>query len=177
MGSKPVLGSGPERTESGKPNHNIILRYYVGSILGLVRDGSSWRLDPMMSTRDIDHEVSPRGDGNVVSIELSLLYRWHAAVSEPEEWTEKTFCGVDERARGLSERFTANARRGMNPGPDVKKWTSGGLKRSANGRFADADVARILQNATAAPAHAFVARGTPEVLHVVELLGTEQGRG
>ncbi|KAH9033668.1 hypothetical protein EDB84DRAFT_1596280 [Lactarius hengduanensis] len=106
----------------------IILRYYVGSILGLVRDGSSWRLDPMML---------------VVSV----------------------------------KDFTANARRGMNPGPDVKKWTSGGLKRSANGRFADADVARILQNATAAPAHAFAARGTPEVLHVVELLGTEQGRG
>ncbi|KAH9011932.1 hypothetical protein EDB85DRAFT_2224654 [Lactarius pseudohatsudake] len=174
----------------------IILRYYVGSILGLVRDGSSWRLDPMMSTRDIDHEVSPRGDGNVVSIELSLLYRWHAAVSEPEEWTEKLFVesmkGVDMKTVGhfldfstfgdlklvvSVKDFTANARRGMNPGPDVKKWTSGGLKRSANGRFADADVARILQNATAAPAHAFVARGTPEVLHVVELLGTEQGRG
>jgi len=26
----------------------VILRDYVGSILGLVRDGSSWRLDPLM---------------------------------------------------------------------------------------------------------------------------------
>ncbi|KAH9010472.1 heme peroxidase, partial [Lactarius pseudohatsudake] len=90
----------------------IILRDYVGSILGLVRDGSSWRLDPLMSTRDIDHEVSPRGEGNVVSIEFNLLYRWHAAVSEPdEEWTEKLFA---------DEGFTANARRAMNPGPDVR---------------------------------------------------------
>ncbi|KAH9175686.1 heme peroxidase [Lactarius sanguifluus] len=158
----------------------IILRDYVGSILGLVRDGSSWRLDPLMSTRDIDHEVSPRGEGNVVSIEFNLLYRWHAAVSEPdEEWTEKLFAesmkGVDMKTVSVKD-FTANARRAMNPGPDVKKWTFGGLKRSANGRFADADLARILQNATAAPAHAFGARGTPEVLRVVELLGIEQGR-
>jgi hypothetical protein len=49
------------------------------------------------------------------------------------------------------------------------------LKRT-NGRFADADLARILQNATAAPAGAFGARGTPEVLRVVELLSIEQGR-
>jgi hypothetical protein len=45
-----------------------------------------------------------------------------------------------------------------------------------NGRFADADLARILQNATAASANAFGARGTPEVLRVVELLSIQQGR-
>lgn len=50
--------------------------------------------------RDIDHEVSPRGEGNVVSIEFNLLYRWHATVSEPDvEFTEKLFAkemqGVD----------------------------------------------------------------------------------
>lgn len=49
------------------------------------------------------------------------------------------------------------------------------LKRT-NGRFADEDLARIIQDATAAPAGAFGARGTPEVLRVVELLSIEQGR-
>ena len=49
------------------------------------------------------------------------------------------------------------------------------LKRT-NGRFADADLARILQDATATSARAFGARGTPEVLRVVELLSIEQGR-
>jgi hypothetical protein len=44
------------------------------------------------------------------------------------------------------------------------------------GRFSDADLARILQNATEASAGAFKARGTPEVLRVVELLSIEQGR-
>jgi len=31
-----------------------ILRDYVGAILGLARDGSSWRLDPLMVNRDDD---------------------------------------------------------------------------------------------------------------------------
>jgi prostaglandin-endoperoxide synthase 2 len=44
------------------------------------------------------------------------------------------------------------------------------------GRFRDADLAKILQNATAAPASAFKARGTPEVLRIIEILSIEQGR-
>jgi linoleate 10R-lipoxygenase len=55
--------------------------------------------------REIDHEVSPRGEGNVVSIEFNLLYRWHSAVSEPDvELTEKLFAesmkGVDMKTVG-----------------------------------------------------------------------------
>ena len=42
--------------------------------------------------RDLDHEVAPRGEGNVVSIEFNLLYRWHATVSEHDtKWTEEEF--------------------------------------------------------------------------------------
>lgn len=42
--------------------------------------------------RDIDHEFSPQGEGNVVSVEFNLLYRWHATLSEQDtEWTEKEF--------------------------------------------------------------------------------------
>ena len=32
----------------------VILRDYVGAILGLVRDGSPWRLDPLMVNRKDD---------------------------------------------------------------------------------------------------------------------------
>jgi linoleate 10R-lipoxygenase len=88
----------------------IILGDYVGAILGLVRDGLSWRLNPLMvyfhlhvfpfvicscmpqTMRQLDHEFSPRGEGNVVSIEFNMLYRWHAATSlQDVEWTEKMF--------------------------------------------------------------------------------------
>ncbi|KAI0246364.1 heme peroxidase [Lactifluus subvellereus] len=158
----------------------IILRDYVGAILGLVRDGSPWRLDPLMDMRDLSHEVSPRGEGNAVSIEFNLLYRWHAAVSDHDrQWTERLFDnllpGVDMKTISL-EDFKLKAMRSLNPGPDVQRWEFGGIKRGDSGRFDDADLARILQDATAASASAFKARGTPEVLRVVELLGIEQAR-
>jgi prostaglandin-endoperoxide synthase 2 len=38
------------------------------------------------------------------------------------------------------------------------------------------DLAKILRNVTAAPASAFKARGTPEVLHIIEILSIEQGQ-
>lgn len=70
----------------------VILGDYVGAILGLVRDGLNWRLDPLAESRELDHSVSPRGEGNVVSLEFNLLYRWHAAISQADtEWTEKVF--------------------------------------------------------------------------------------
>ncbi|TDL18557.1 hypothetical protein BD410DRAFT_880000 [Rickenella mellea] len=61
----------------------------------------------------------------------------------------------------------------------VREWTFDGpngapLKRSTTtGRFADADLAAILQNATAG---AFRARGIPAVLKVVEVMGIDQSR-
>lgn len=87
-----------------------ILRDYVGVILGMVRDGSTWRLDPLEVTttnptrvdkplistyqvaRDSDHSLTPRGEGNAVSIEFNLLYRWHASISQQDTaWTEQVF--------------------------------------------------------------------------------------
>jgi hypothetical protein len=50
------------------------------------------------------------------------------------------------------------------------------LKRDGNGKFHDGALAEILQNATEWSAAAFQARGTPEVLRVVEILSIEQGR-
>ena len=45
--------------------------------------------------RQANHEVSPRGQGNAVSIEFNLLYRWHSALSkEDTKWTEEVFEGV-----------------------------------------------------------------------------------
>lgn len=46
--------------------------------------------------RQIDHEVSPQGQGNVVSIEFNLLYRWHATISEQDaKWTEDEFARMN----------------------------------------------------------------------------------
>ena len=45
--------------------------------------------------RELTHEVSTRGEGNVCSLEFNLLYRWHAALSKADTaWTESLFEGV-----------------------------------------------------------------------------------
>jgi hypothetical protein len=58
---------------------------------------------------------------------------------------------------------------------DTHPWIYS-INREADGRFCDADLAKILQDATDAPAADFGARGTPEVLRIIELLSIEQGR-
>lgn len=70
----------------------VILGDYVGAILGLARDGRDWRLDTLVETRRTSHEWVPRGEGNAVSLEFNLLYRWHAALSRQDtKWTENMF--------------------------------------------------------------------------------------
>jgi linoleate 10R-lipoxygenase len=50
------------------------------------------------------------------------------------------------------------------------------LTRDAEGYFSDDDIARILLDATQTPGGAWRARGTPESLRIVEILGIEQAR-
>ncbi|TFY55044.1 hypothetical protein EVG20_g9464 [Dentipellis fragilis] len=119
-------------------------------------------------------------EGNVVSIEFNLLYRWHATVSQEDTaWTEKIFTelfqGKDYRTITV-DQFAQAVRQAVRPSPDIKQWTFDGLKRDDAGRFSDADIARILQSATESSSSAFKARGTPEVLRVIELLSIEQAR-
>ena len=80
---------------------------YVAAILGLVRQGSSWSLNPFEEIRNLDHTLFERGRGNACSVEVSAvgyeiclgsglipvqfncLYRWHATTSEKDEkWVE-----------------------------------------------------------------------------------------
>ncbi|RDB26685.1 Linoleate 10R-lipoxygenase [Hypsizygus marmoreus] len=158
----------------------IILGDYVGAILGLARDGCDWRLDPLMNMRESDHEVSPRGEGNVVSIEFNLMYRWHSTLSTQDTtWTDKLFNKFfegKEPSKVTIEDFAEAAHKFMIPNPDVRERTFGGLTRDENKRFKDDDLARVIQDATDWRAGAFRARGIPEALRVIEIMGIEQGR-
>ena len=72
----------------------IIFSDYLGSILGLVRQGSTWSLDPFavrrtpcsysskvltivctQEIRESDHKLFERGRGNVCSVEVRTNYR------------------------------------------------------------------------------------------------------
>ena len=50
------------------------------------------------------------------------------------------------------------------------------MRDPETGAFKETDLAALLQNATAEPAGAFKARGIPEVLRVVEIMGIKQAR-
>jgi hypothetical protein len=162
----------------------IILRDYVGGILGFTRDRTTWRLDPLSPLGKGDSVSVPRGEGNAVSLEFNLMYRWHSIVSEKDaEWTgnlfsqlfpQKTPDEVTPEEFGQAVRvYVMNNLDVTNP----KSWTFDGLKRDEQtGRFDDAALAEILQDSTNSIAGAFRARGNPTYLRVIEILGIEEAR-
>lgn len=71
---------------------SVVFSDYFSSILGLVRQGSNWSLNPFGEIRNEDHTLFERGRGNVCSVEFNCLYRWHATTSaEDEKWVEAVF--------------------------------------------------------------------------------------
>lgn len=49
----------------------------------------------LQALRGLNHEISPRGEGNVVSVEFNLMYRWHSTLSEHDtKWVEEKFRGL-----------------------------------------------------------------------------------
>ncbi|KAF9466079.1 linoleate diol synthase [Collybia nuda] len=159
---------------------SVVFSDYFSSILGLVREGSSWVLDPFGEMRMDDHSVFERGKGNVCSVEFNCLYRWHATTSEEDEkWVGKIFDNIfDGKSPDdvTPEDFKNAGHKIQASQPDITHWTFGDLKRQADGTFRDADLANILQNATEHPAGAFRARGTPASMRLHEIMGIEQNR-
>lgn len=47
---------------------------YFSAILGLVREGNSWSLNPFEEIRNADHSLFERGRGNVCSVEVRVFF-------------------------------------------------------------------------------------------------------
>ncbi|VDB91968.1 unnamed protein product [Peniophora sp. CBMAI 1063] len=153
---------------------------YFASILGLVRLGSSWSLNPFGEMRGMDHELFERGRGNVCSVEFNCLYRWHATTSaEDEEWIGKMMSDMFKKPADdiTPPEFVAKVLE-MKKGADMdpSHWTFGHLQRQKDGSFKDSDLAWWIKNATEHPASAFKARGTPEVMKLHEIMGIQSNR-
>ncbi|KAH9839793.1 linoleate diol synthase [Rhodofomes roseus] len=158
----------------------VVFSDYFCAILGLVRDGSSWSLNPFEDIRNQDHSLFERGRGNVCSVEFNCLYRWHATTSQPdEEWVDKLsqqiFPGQTYDSLTI-EDFRKKARELAKKETSPTQWTFGQLKRQPDGTFKDEELAGILQQHTANPAGAFKARGTPHVMRLHEIMGIESAR-
>ncbi|KAK7681445.1 hypothetical protein QCA50_015537 [Cerrena zonata] len=153
---------------------------YVAGFLGTVSQGNSFRLQPFDTIKTSTGSL-PRGAGNHVSVEFNLLYRWHATTAAADiAWTEDLF----QRAfnKPLSEiqlgdfRPAAEKLWCLEVQGDPRIRTFAGLRRGPDGKFSDDDLANILQDSTDKVAGAYRARGTPEVLRVIEIMGMEQAR-
>ncbi|KAF7309764.1 Heme peroxidase [Mycena indigotica] len=159
---------------------SVVFSDYFSSILGLVRQGSNWSLNPFGEFRDEAHSLFDRGQGNVCSVEFNCLYRWHATTSiEDEKWVNKVFNQIFEGKAPeevTREDFKAAAIKVARQRPDVHHWTFGDIRRQEDGSFKDEDLSRILKNATDHPAAAFRARGTPASMRLHEIMGIEQNR-
>lgn len=165
---------------------NICLGDYLRAIQGVHEKDTTWNFDPRMDIEKSDGgEAVPRGMGNQVSCEFSLLYRFHSAISKDDaEWTEYFFkkcLPVDLRHKSLQELTVDDMHSMMNTfaarkesEPSTQEF--GGLKRGPNGRFDDAELAEILKRKIDDPAGVFGAKHVPKALRVVEMAGIVAAR-
>lgn len=164
----------------------MVFSDYLSAILGMVRQGSSWILNPFEEMRNDDGSFFERGKGNICSVEFNSLYRWHATTSAAdEEWNnrlhKRIFPGISYDDVTLKDFAGAKSKLHVYEN-DLTEWSLGVgdeetlLKRQEDGTFRDEDLARILKNATEEPAGAFKAHGTPGSMRLHEIMGIEQNR-
>ncbi|KAJ6607611.1 heme peroxidase [Mycena sp. CBHHK59/15] len=158
---------------------SLIMGDYVAGFLGL-SEGNAWNMNAFDPIKSKGVEVA-RGQGNHVSVEFNVLYRWHPTLSVADQkWTEDIFSNVfkskpfdqlsvQDFARAFGQTFASID-------PEPRKRTFGGLQRGADGKFSDDDIAKVLHDATESPAGAYGARNTPSVLRVIEIMGIMQAR-
>ncbi|KAG0701786.1 heme peroxidase [Suillus ampliporus] len=163
----------------------IIFSDYFSCILGLVRQGSNWSLEPFDEIRNKDHQIFERGRGNACSVEFNCLYRWHATTSvEDVEWIAHQFQQLFPTKKPeeitLKDFYQAEAQLEKKTETDPDQWTFGNLHRQVDGpnagAFKDSDLANYLMNATSQHAATFGARGTPSVMRLHEIMGIEANR-
>lgn len=155
---------------------NIILIDYVRTILNLNVTDSNWQLNPRVKMKD-----APVGEGNQVSAEFNLVYRWHSTVSDRDEkWTEELweelFPGRDAKSVEKHE-FLMKLNEVYRKTPeDPQKRSFAGLERNADGSLPDDGLVKILVESIEDCANSFGPNRVPAVMRAIEVLGIDQAR-
>ena len=116
-----------------------------------------------------------------VDVCVDIVIQWHATTAHNDiAWTENifkdAFDGKPFDKIELKDFIPAVGKAWRQVDPNPRTRTFAGLKRQEDGSFSDDDLARVLQDATESMAGAYRARGTPEVLRIIEIMSIEQGR-
>lgn len=160
----------------------IISNDYFRTIINLQRTDSTWNLNPRKDYEEIFGQKSiQKGIGNQVSVEFNLIYRWHSVVSARNERFVNDFFQSLFPAKRPEDVTQPEFRAGMRAWAmqlptDPGQRTFAGLKRNQDGHFNDADLVKILAEATEDVAGSFGARRVPITLKAVEILGMEESR-
>jgi hypothetical protein len=160
----------------------VVLKDYVAAILNTPRANTTWWLDLGGEIKQSGKRLE-RGTGNVVSVEFAVLYHWHAALSAADDkWMENILRAtlpelksLDDMTVELFQKMVMTVGHALMATP-AREWTFSNLKRGPDGKFSDIDLAEIIKDCIAEPAHAFGAHGTPASLKVVDIMGQLQAR-
>ncbi|KIJ54105.1 hypothetical protein M422DRAFT_775321 [Sphaerobolus stellatus SS14] len=159
---------------------NIVITDYVAGLMGKTQSLGGWPYTAeVFGEINLPDMVISRGDGNLVSVEFNTLYRWHASLSDNEvAWANKTLDNlVGKHEKLAAEDFVklqAAARVPALTPPEER--TFGGLQRDKDGIYNDEKLADIIKAASESPAGQFRARGTPNVLSFVDVMGIKAAR-
>lgn len=159
-----------------------MLKDYVAAILNTPRAGSTWSLDLGAEIKNLGTRVE-RGTGNVVSVEFAVLYHWHAALSAADaNWMEDLLRAglpelgsVDDLTVDMFKKVVMVEGHKLRD-QEARTWTFNNMKRGPDGRFDDVELAEVIKDCIAEPAHAFGAHGTPAALKIVDVMGMLQAR-
>ncbi|KAH8810840.1 putative fatty acid oxygenase PpoA [Xylogone sp. PMI_703] len=159
---------------------NVIIYDYMRTILGWDKTGASFNIDPR-DTKEPEIIADRKStNGNLVSVEFNLAYRWHGGISAASEtWIEehyKTLFGkeardieTDELVRGLQSLENE-----LELDPCHREFA--GLVRDHYGSYNDDTLVSIVTAAIEDVANSLGPNTVPKAMRAVEIQGIIQAR-
>lgn len=146
------------------------------------RSDTTWTLDPRQESGiDVGTQAAAdSGNGNVVSAEFNLCYRWHSCISEKDDkWIQDFYLdlfGKPGEQLTIPELVMGFAKFERGVPDDPAKRVFGGFRRGEDGKFSDDDLVECMSSSVEDCAGAFGARNVPASMRAIEVLGIIQGR-